>query len=460
MPSSVTAPRLHAAILLAVPIGSSSFPPLRDTSRARSARVRCISWRNRQPLSRPKRSASAESDMTQPLAMQKVEGSNPFSRFEESPAPAGLSASRSRAGRVGTDPVGRFCARLCPIPASWQTGAFFCERPSGLTFRPRNRCARGFDGGFPRCGSNPFSRFSRRGLVSALSCPYSGRVPPLAGGEVWRPSSGRFVCATILAATVALLAVSRPAGAVTIGSDLSANAIIGGPSGCPCTFVPTGSHAVVVPEAGVLTTWRFKSESSFDLKGEVFRLVVLKGNTAVAMDSQVLPSKPEFQQNLYEFKTSIPVVPGERLGLEARGDVFSRNPGPVRLPGPVGAAAESERNAAPHLPEWEIRKGTAVQRRHRLPEPAARRRRLGPDGPGQTPQRRPRPDHPDHPLEWVHRSGQMRTPSGLALHLQRRDRPQSGQTRPRRAQPRQPRPRGREEAERSLAGAASTSRRG
>ena len=127
---------------------------------------------------------------------------------------------------------------------------------------------------------------------------------------------------------MALLAVAQPAGAVTIGSDLSANAIIGGPGGCPCTFVPTESHAVIVPEAGVLTTWRFKSESGFDLKGEVFRLVVLKGNTAVAMDSQVLPSKPEFQQNLYEFNTSIPVETGERLGLEGRGDVFSAVPDP------------------------------------------------------------------------------------------------------------------------------------
>lgn len=122
---------------------------------------------------------------------------------------------------------------------------------------------------------------------------------------------------------LSLLVLASPAGAVTIGSDLSGNALIGGPGGCPCTFVPTESHAVVVPEAGVLTAWRFKSMSSFDLKGEIFRLVVLKGNTAVAIDSQVLPSRPEFQQNLYEFKASIPVESGERLGLEGRGDVFT-----------------------------------------------------------------------------------------------------------------------------------------
>ena len=137
-----------------------------------------------------------------------------------------------------------------------------------------------------------------------------------------RSSLGRIACVAALTTAATLLVFSPPASAVTIGSDLSANAIIGGPI-CPCTFVPTESHAVTVPEAGTLTTWRFKSESSFDLVGEVFRLVVLKGNTAVAMDSQVLPSRPAFQQNLYEFKTSIPVVPGERLGLEARGDVFS-----------------------------------------------------------------------------------------------------------------------------------------
>lgn len=133
----------------------------------------------------------------------------------------------------------------------------------------------------------------------------------------------RLVGVAALIVCAALLAIARPAGAVTIGSDLSANASIGGPAGCPCTLVPTESHAVVVPEAGVLTTWRFKSLSGFDLVGEVFRLVVLKGNTVVAMDSRVLPSRPEFQQNLYEFKTSIPVETGERLGLEGRGDVFS-----------------------------------------------------------------------------------------------------------------------------------------
>lgn len=141
-------------------------------------------------------------------------------------------------------------------------------------------------------------------------------------------ASKHLVGIAALIALVALLAVAQPAGAVTIGSDLSANASIGGPAGCPCTLVPTESHAVVVPEAGVLTTWRFKSVSSFDLVGEVFRLVVLKGNTAVAMDSQVLPSRPEFQQNLYEFHTSIPVETGERLGLEGRGDVFTAVPDP------------------------------------------------------------------------------------------------------------------------------------
>ena len=260
--------------------------------------------------------------MTQPLAMQKVEGSNPFSRFEESPAPAGLSASRSRAGRVGTDPVGGSvpaCARYRPhgrLARSLRTAV----RPHFQAAKPM--CPR------IRCGFPPMRFESLQPLFEARSCEclelslfWSSATVGGRGGLA--AQLGPIRLRTILAATVALLAVSRPAGAVTIGSDLSANAIIGGPSGCPCTFVPTESHAVVVPEAGVLTTWRFKSESSFDLKGEVFRLVVLKGNTAVAMDSQVMPSKPNSSRTSTNSKRPSPSVPGERLGLEAKGDVFT-----------------------------------------------------------------------------------------------------------------------------------------
>ncbi len=43
--------------------------------------------------------------------MQKVEGSNPFSRFQESPAPVGLSASWGPKGRVGAGPD---LVALCP----------------------------------------------------------------------------------------------------------------------------------------------------------------------------------------------------------------------------------------------------------------------------------------------------------------------------------------------------------
>jgi hypothetical protein len=123
-----------------------------------------------------------------------------------------------------------------------------------------------------------------------------------------------------IAALVALLlAIAQPARAVTIGSDLSANAGSSGPCNAPCDWVPTEEHAVLVPTTGVLTTWRFKEFSINDLAGEVFRLVVLSGNKAVAIDTQVLPSMPGFQQNIYEFKTSIPVQGGERLGLEIPG---------------------------------------------------------------------------------------------------------------------------------------------
>ncbi len=116
--------------------------------------------------------------------------------------------------------------------------------------------------------------------------------------------------------SVCSLTFAAPAGAATIGADLSASAIYGGPSGCPCTFVPTQSDAVTVPSSGTLTAWRFKNIDSNSDTGETAALVVLNGNTAVAIDSRTLPSRPSSTQNLYEFPANIPVQAGQRLGLE------------------------------------------------------------------------------------------------------------------------------------------------
>ena len=135
----------------------------------------------------------------------------------------------------------------------------------------------------------------------------SGRLP-------WRGVLG--VGSVIL--VLFLLASPRPAGAVTIGSDLSVNA--GADLGvCPCTFAPSGAPGYTIPSDGVLTKWRFKNFSVNDLAGVGFKLVVLQGNKVVAVDAQTLPSKPGFQQNVYEFTANIPVQAGERIGLESPG---------------------------------------------------------------------------------------------------------------------------------------------
>ena len=137
-------------------------------------------------------------------------------------------------------------------------------------------------------------------------------LSPLGGthaapGRILRRAALLSVCALTFAA---------PAGAETIGADLSADATFGGPSGCPCTWVPTQSDAVTVPSSGTLTAWRFKNIDINDDTGQVVKLVVLQGNTAVAINSQTLPARPSSTQNLYQFNVSVPVIGGERLGLE------------------------------------------------------------------------------------------------------------------------------------------------
>ena len=98
----------------------------------------------------------------------------------------------------------------------------------------------------------------------------------------------------------------------------------------PCAWVPTEEHAVVVPTSGVLTAWRLKEFSINDLAGEVFKLVVLRGNKAVAIDPQVLPSKPEFPQNVYEFTTNIPVPQASAWGSRSQGSSPSWPSTPIR----------------------------------------------------------------------------------------------------------------------------------
>jgi len=140
---------------------------------------------------------------------------------------------------------------------------------------------------------------------------------PTAVGIVQRPP-GRLLSLVGLVAFVLLLMVAQPAGAVTIGSDLSVNA--GSSLGtCPCTYAPTEGQKIEVPADGVLTRWRFKEFESNDLSGLEFKLVVLQGNKAVAIDPQVLGSKPKFTQTVYEFTANIPVHAGERLALESPG---------------------------------------------------------------------------------------------------------------------------------------------
>ncbi len=122
-----------------------------------------------------------------------------------------------------------------------------------------------------------------------------------------------------LFALLILPAFSQPAGAVTIGSDLSANAGADLGAACPCLYAPTEAQKIEVPTEGVLTKWRFKKFEASDPVGQEFKLVVLQGNKAVAIDPQVLTSKPNFTQNVYEFTANIPVHGGERLALESPG---------------------------------------------------------------------------------------------------------------------------------------------
>ncbi len=123
-------------------------------------------------------------------------------------------------------------------------------------------------------------------------------------------ASARMLGRAALLSVLASLAVAAPAGAATIGADLSANASYGGPCGPPYTFVPTQSDAVTVPSSGTLTAWRFKNIDINDDTGQIVRLVVLHGNTAVAINSQTLPARPSTTQNLYQFNASVPVTGG------------------------------------------------------------------------------------------------------------------------------------------------------
>lgn len=124
--------------------------------------------------------------------------------------------------------------------------------------------------------------------------------------------SGRILGRAALLSALASLALTAPAGAVTIGSNLSANA---GSQPSDGLWVPSGNDAYVIPSSGTLTKWRVKEFDINDETGQTVKLEVLTGNQATAIDSETLPSAPGSTQNVFEFTVNIPVQAGQRLGL-------------------------------------------------------------------------------------------------------------------------------------------------
>ncbi len=125
-------------------------------------------------------------------------------------------------------------------------------------------------------------------------------------------ASARALGRAALLSVLASLALAAPAGAVTIGSNLSANA---GSFPLDGLWVPSGTDAYVIPSSGMLTRWRVKEFNSSDVTGQTVKLEVLTGATATAVDSETLPSAPGFSQNVFEFTVNIPVQAGQHLGL-------------------------------------------------------------------------------------------------------------------------------------------------
>jgi len=129
----------------------------------------------------------------------------------------------------------------------------------------------------------------------------------------------------MLAALCGLLLFPSGAGAATLfGSNLEGEinweACAGETETWSCTYsnsdLPLASQApggAVAPKSGVLTFWRVKAGNSVGTLERKLRLRVLRGNTGVGTGA--LESLP-LAAGIYEYATRLPVVIGDRLGLD------------------------------------------------------------------------------------------------------------------------------------------------